>query len=94
MGTVHHTQHPDTPLDKLKTELQSIQQTRTLAIWHDHSTLQTGYILFAVWVVYAKTGKKTGKKVQAFNRRTRDISIHDRYSMIDIHLAAHPPLTN
>lgn len=41
-----------------------------MAVWHDHSTiLQTGYILFAIWVIYdpavflteneykAKTGK-------------------------------------
>ena len=49
---------------------QSYTKSNTLAIWHDHSTgLQTGYILFAVCVVYdqavflteseytAKTGK-------------------------------------
>lgn len=34
-------------------ELESYQTIRNLAIWHDHSTiLRTGYILFAVWVVY------------------------------------------
>ncbi len=51
-------------------ELHRIQHTRALAIWHDRSTvLHTGYILFAVWVIYdeaiflteteykAKTGK-------------------------------------
>ncbi len=34
-------------------ELESYQRIRNLAIWHDHSTiLRTGYILFAVRVVY------------------------------------------
>ena len=29
------------------------QRTRHLTIWHDHSTiLHTGYILFAVWIIY------------------------------------------
>ena len=72
MNSVHHKQDSDTPLEKLRTELHIIQQTRTLAIWHDHSTiLQTGYILFAVWVVYdsavflteAEYKTKTGKHV-------------------------------
>ena len=32
---------------------QPTQCTRHLAIWHDHSTiLHTGYILFAVWIIY------------------------------------------
>ena len=35
------------------TELESYQSMRNLAIWHDHSTiLRTGYILFAMWVIY------------------------------------------
>ena len=50
---VHHPQDQHTSYNDLCTEVYKIQHTRTLAIWHDHSTvLQTGYILFAVWVVY------------------------------------------
>ena len=34
-------------------ELETYKATRNLGIWHDHSTiLRTGYILFAVWIVY------------------------------------------
>ena len=34
-------------------ELKAYQTKRNPAIWHDHSTiLRTGYILFAVWIVY------------------------------------------
>lgn len=34
-------------------ELEKYRTVRHLAIWHDHSTiLWTGYILFAIWVVY------------------------------------------
>ena len=39
--------------DDLRNRLTRAQRTRTFALWHDHSTiLQTGYILFAVWVIY------------------------------------------
>ena len=44
---------PDLSDDQLRAQLALFQRTRTLALWHDHSTiLQTGYILFAVWVIY------------------------------------------
>ena len=44
---------PDVSDVQLRDQLALAQRTRTLALWHDHSTiLQTGYILFAVWVVY------------------------------------------
>ncbi len=37
----------------LRELLDKVQHNRCLAMWHDHSTiLQTGYILFAVSVVY------------------------------------------
>ena len=40
-------------VDQLRHHLAHAQRTRTLALWHDHSTiLQTGYILFALWVIY------------------------------------------
>ena len=40
-------------LSDLQHQLAVLQRTRTLAFWHDHSTvLQQGYILFAVKVVY------------------------------------------
>ena len=39
--------------DLLREQLALVQRTRTLALWHDHSTiLLTGYIIFAVWVIY------------------------------------------
>ena len=53
MTTVHHQPDSDASLEELQDTLSAIQRKRTLAIWHDHSTiLQTGYILFAVWVVF------------------------------------------
>ena len=40
-------------LEVAYTKLESYQHIRNFAMWHDHSTiLRTGYILFAVWVVY------------------------------------------
>ena len=53
MLCLHHTCNPDTQLEALQLQLAALQRTRTLAMWHDHSTvLQQGYILFAVWIVY------------------------------------------
>lgn len=47
--------NPDDSLQELQLQIKNMQHTRTIAIWHDHSTiLNTGYILFAVWVVYDK----------------------------------------
>ena len=38
----------------LETVFQPSQCTRYIGSWHDHSTiLHTGYILFAVWILYA-----------------------------------------
>ena len=48
--SIYHEPSPNASLVDLQATLQRM---RTLAMWHDHSTiLQTGYILFAVWVVY------------------------------------------
>ena len=54
MATTCHIHLPSDPSDdQLRAQLALTQRTRTLALWHDHSTiLQTGYILFAVWVIY------------------------------------------
>ena len=42
-----------TPLSELKKKVALLQRTRTLALWHDHSTvLRQGYVLFAVKVIY------------------------------------------
>lgn len=58
--------------NELRDQLAQAQRTRTLALWHDHSTiLLTGYILFAVWVIYDSAvfltsqeyAQKCGKKV-------------------------------
>ena len=50
---LHQGFAPNASLEDLQTSLSNVQRTRTLAMWHDYSTiLQTGYILFAVWVVY------------------------------------------
>ena len=44
---------PSLDVEEAYAELESYQRIRNLAMWHDHSTiLRTGYILFAVWVVY------------------------------------------
>ena len=53
MDMVHYYPSPSSSHADLKQAITMLQRTRTLALWHDHSTiLQTGYILFAVWVVY------------------------------------------
>ena len=53
MNMAHHKPISEASVVELKETLSHLQCTRTLAMWHDHSTiLQTGYILFAVWVVY------------------------------------------
>ena len=53
MKSVNQRVGPNATLEELQFQMKSIQHTRSLAIWHDHSTiLQTGYILFAIWVIY------------------------------------------
>ena len=53
MASIRHNMPHDATLEQLQTEVAKLQRTRTLAMWHDHSTiLQTGYILFAIWVIY------------------------------------------
>ena len=53
MNMAHHKPTSEASVVELKETLSHLQCTRTLAMWHNHSTiLQTGYILFAVWVVY------------------------------------------
>ena len=53
LALLQHQVSPNPSLEELQHSLSTLQRRRTLAIWHDHSTvLQTGYILFAVWVVY------------------------------------------
>ena len=52
MSIFHYVPSPNASLEDLQ-KTSTIQRMCTLAIWHDHSTiLNTGYILFAVWVVY------------------------------------------
>lgn len=53
MKSINYEGDPNDTLEQLQTRLRDIQHTRTLAIWRDHSTiLNTGYIIFAVWVIY------------------------------------------
>ena len=53
MTMVHYQPIPNSSRDELQQAIKMLQRKRTLAMWHDHSTmLQTGYILFAVWVLY------------------------------------------
>ena len=53
MSRVQHTPDDNKSLQELQHDLAALQRTRTIAMWHDHSTvLQQGYILFAVWIVY------------------------------------------
>ena len=75
----HQKVNPNLTLQQLQTKLKDIQHTRTLAIWHDHSTiLNTGYILFAVWVIYDKAvflteeeyREKTGKRIPSVQALT------------------------
>ena len=48
LASVHQNVPDDATLEHLQSNVATLQHSRTLAIWHDHSTiLQTGYILFA-----------------------------------------------
>ena len=74
---------PDLCDDQLLAQVALSQRTCTLALWHDHFTiLQTGYILFAVWVIYDTAGltqkeyvEKYGKPLTGDNRRSS--CLHD-----------------
>ena len=53
MSIAHFHAPPSATIDELQQQLAVLQRSRTLAVWHDHSTvLRQGYILFAVWVIY------------------------------------------
>lgn len=53
MKSCHQRIQSDMSIDQLQANLAVLQRTRTLAIWHDHSTiLKTSYILFAIHVIY------------------------------------------
>ena len=53
MVKIHCRLTSDASLAHLQDALSKLQRNRTLAMWHVHSTiLQTGYILFAVWIIY------------------------------------------
>ena len=53
MAMMHYQPIPNSSIEELRHTVKMLQRNRTLAMWHDHSTiLQTGYILFAVWVIY------------------------------------------
>ena len=48
LASVRQNVPDDATLEHLQSNVATLQHSRTLAIWHDHSTiLQTGYILFA-----------------------------------------------
>ena len=56
MTMVHYQPTPNSSRDELQQAIKMLQRKRTLAMWHDHSTiLQTHYILVAVWVLYDPT---------------------------------------
>ena len=53
LQSLHIEYDSSSSIDSLREVLDKAQHKRTIAMWHDHSTiLQTGYILFAVSVVY------------------------------------------
>ena len=53
MSIAHYHAPPSATIDKLQQQLAVLRWSRTLAVWHNHSTvLWQGYILFAIWVVY------------------------------------------
>ena len=50
---IHQNVSNDANFEQLQSEIATLQRNRTLAVWHDHSTiLQTGYILFAICMGY------------------------------------------
>ena len=66
MTKINYRPPPNASLADLQNTISNFQRTRTLAIWHDHSTfLNTGYILFAIWIVYDPAVFYTQAEVQA-----------------------------
>lgn len=70
--SIHQKVNSSDTLEQLQTELKRHLTSRTLAMWHDHSTiLNSGYILFAVWVIHdlavflteAEYKAKSGKSI-------------------------------
>ena len=93
MSTAHYHASPNATTDELQQQLAVLQRSRTLAVWHDHSTvLRQGYILFAVWAVYdigvylteseykaAHKGGPTVKKSARGNRTATDSYDRSQY---------------
>lgn len=53
MSAIHHVPPPNASLVQLQDALLTLQCSQTIALWHDYSTfLQTGFVMFAVWIVY------------------------------------------
>ena len=52
MAMMHYQPIPNSSIEELRHTVKMLQRNRTLAMWHDSTILQTGYILFAVWVIY------------------------------------------
>ena len=77
MTKINYRPPPNASLADLQNTISKFQRTRTLAIWHDHSTiLNTDYILFAVWIVYDPAVFYTQTEVrQARNLKTNIQSI-------------------
>ena len=88
MTTAHHHASDTATMAELQAQLASLQRTRTLAFWHNHSTvLQQGYIVFAVRVVYDPGVFYTDEEWRSMGNRTGS-SIQEIIEQPTIHMIA------
>ena len=81
MSDVHHKPNQDSTTEDLRLQLASLQRTRSLAMWHDHSTvLQQGFILYEVKLVYVGVG--SGGVRHTEKQHSHQLSLHDPYQGI------------
>ena len=85
MSYAHHETSPSATTEELQLQLATLQRSRTLAVWHDHSNvLQQRYILFAVWVIYDPVvyltedeyGARDGQAVKNLQEEIEQPKIH------------------
>ena len=89
MSIAHCQPSPNATIDELQ-QLAVLQRSRTLAVWHDHSTvLRQGYILFAVWVVYDTGVYLTeGEHKAAHSSTPVKKNLHEEIEQPQIHMIA------
>ncbi len=88
MNRAHHPVSDTASIGELQLQLARLQRTRTLAFWHDHSTiLQQGYILFAVTVLYDPAVFFTEEELKAYQGRAPR-NLQEEIEQPSIHMIA------